>query len=289
MNPLVSLMTPVYNAMPYFKDYLDSVLEQTWRPLEFICVNDGSEDDSFEYLESRRPEFDAKGIILHHVKVKHGGQAQAINAALKMVTGEYITWCDSDDIMLPENIAGKALFLMKNPQLGMVRNDGIRTENGKDEMLSSRAQDREQQYIFDALFHDKTYCYAGCYMLRTSLLFECYPDREIPISVEGQNLQLLLPPASRTECGFLPEILHIYRRRSDGHSGHKRSFTEQLQRMKNFTALRLEILKFCQCDHSHYRDEALKMENTYRQRLLLSAVKQAREEMKHENRDSDLS
>lgn len=48
MNPLVSLITPVFNGMPYFKDYLECVLSQTWRPLEFICVNDGSEDNSAE-------------------------------------------------------------------------------------------------------------------------------------------------------------------------------------------------------------------------------------------------
>jgi len=289
MNPLVSLITPVYNGMPYFKEYLDSVLNQTWRPLEFICINDGSEDDSFEYLESLRSEFEEKGIMLKHVKGKHGGQAQALNMALKMVTGEYITWCDADDVMLPENIEKKAVFLMENPQIGLVRNDGIRMENGKMEVIDSLPQDRKQQNIFDALFHDVTYCYAGCYMLRGSLLFECYPDKELPISAEGQNLQLLLPPASRSECGFLPEQLHIYRRRMDGHSGKKRSFTESFQRMKNFTSLKLEILEFCQCDREYYRNEALKIEREYQQRLLASATRKAREEMKHESRNSDIS
>lgn len=289
MKPRVSLITPVYNGMPYFREYLDSVLNQTWRPLEFICINDGSEDDSFDYLESLRPAFEKAGIVLHNKTVEHKGQAQAVNEALKMVTGEFITWCDADDIMLPENIEKKAVFLMEHPQLGMVRNDGIRMENGKEETLDSLPCDRKQQNIFDALFHDVTYCYAGCYMLRTALLFACYPQKELPVSAEGQNLQLLLPPASRSECGFLPEKLHIYRRRTDGHSGKKRSFTEAFRRMKNFTSLKLEILEFCQCDRAYYRKEALKIEGEYQQRLLVSAARRAREERKSENRNSDIS
>lgn len=289
MRPLVSLITPLYNGMPYFREYLESVLSQTWRPLEFICINDGSEDDSFGYLESLRPVFEKAGIVLHSKSVKHGGQAQAVNEALKIVTGEFITWCDADDIMLPENIEKKASFLMEHPELGMVRNDGIRIEDENSEITNSLPSDRKQQNIFDALFHDVTYCYAGCYMLRTKLLFQCYPQKKMPNSVEGQNLQLLLPPSSHSECGFIPERLHIYKKRADGHSGKKRSFTEVLQRMENFTSLKLEILEYCRCDREHYKEEALKMERANRQRLLAAAVQKAREDRKHENRDSDIS
>lgn len=289
MKPLVSLMTPVYNGMPYFKDYLDSVIKQTWRPLEFICIDDGSEDATLSCLESMRPALEQAGITLRYQTIRHAGQAQAVNTALKMVSGEFVTWCDADDILLPENIEKKAAFLLEHPQLGMVRNDGIRTENGEGEILDSLPTDRKQQNIFDALFHDLTYCYAGCYMLRTKLLFDCYPDRKIPVSPEGQNLQLLLPPASRSECGFLPDKLHIYRKRTDGHSGKKRSFTEAMQRMKNFTALRLEILPFCQCDEAYYTNEAFEMERRNLKHLFVSAAQIAREERKHENRNTDLS
>lgn len=288
-KPTVSLITPVYNAMPYFEEYLDSVLRQTWRPLEFICIDDGSEDTSFEYLEALRPTFEKEGISLLHRKVKHAGQAAAVNEALPLASGELIMWCDADDIMLPENVERKAVFLMENPQLGMVRNDGIHIEYGKGEALDSNRQDRKQQNIFDALFHDVTYCYAGCYMLRASLLFSCYPEKKIPVSPEGQNLQLLLPPASRSECGYLPDRLHIYRQRPDGHSSRKRSFTEVLSRLKNFTALKMEILQACQCDREYYRQEAFKLEQKCHKQLMLSAARKAREERKHEGRNSDIS
>lgn len=289
MNPLVSLITPVYNGMPYFKEYLDSVLGQTWRPLEFICIDDGSEDDSFGYLESMRPKFEENGIVLHHKKTEHGGQAQAVNEALKIVSGDFLTWCDADDIMLPENIEKKVQFLMDHPQIGMVRNDGVCQNEEGNIRVNSFPEDRKQQRIFDALFHDVTYCYAGCYMLRTSLLFACYPEKKLPVSREGQNLQLLLPPASRTECGFLPDRLHIYRQRADGHSSRRRSFQEQMERLKNFTVLKTELLEFCFCDKEFYRQEALRIEEIRRLQLIQSAAQRAREERRNENRNPDIS
>lgn len=289
MNALVTLITPVYNAMPYFREYLESVLQQTWRPLEFICIDDGSTDASFACLEEYMPAFAEKGILLKYKRISHAGQAQAVNEALQLAEGNFITWCDADDVMMPENIEKKAVFLIQHPQLGMVRNDGSFTINGSLPRRNTREEDRKQQNIFDALFHDRTYCYAGCYMLRSSLLFACYPDRRIPVSVEGQNLQLLLPPASRTECGYLPDELHIYRKRPDGHSGKKRSFNEVIQRKQNFTALKCELLEYCQCDRDYYRQEALEIEKAQRRHIYMSMAQKAREEMKHENRNSDFS
>ena len=102
MNPLVSLITPVYNAMPYLKDYLDSVKAQTWRPLELILSDDGSTDDSLSFIKNQIRELEGSGISVKVLGLPHVSQAAAVNAALKEVTGEFITWCDADDVMLPQ-------------------------------------------------------------------------------------------------------------------------------------------------------------------------------------------
>ena len=62
MNPTVSLITPFFNAMPYFRDYLGCVLRQTWRPLEWIAVDDGSSDGSWECLAEFLPTLERAGI-----------------------------------------------------------------------------------------------------------------------------------------------------------------------------------------------------------------------------------
>ena len=64
MNPLVSLVSPVYNAMPWLESFLDCMVQQTWRPLEVILVEDGSTDASRECLLRRRGELEDAGIAV---------------------------------------------------------------------------------------------------------------------------------------------------------------------------------------------------------------------------------
>lgn len=281
MNPLVTLVSPVYNSMPYLQDFLTCLEQQTWRPLEVILVDDGSTDDSVQCLRENQSRLEEAGIALHLLFRPHGGQAAAFNAALPLISGTYFTWCDSDDLMTPDSIEKKVRFLMDHPDVGMVRSNGIVMDADQGVVLaqSARPTDRCQKNIFDDLFQDLTYCYAGCYMVRTDLFFTCYPDKQIPESPEGQNLQLLLPPASRTQCGYLDETLHTYCRRHSGHSSRNRSYQENLLRMRNFTALRLEILKYCDCDRQKYVDMAQKLEEKNKQILLHSAVQRARKEL----------
>ena len=254
MGPAVSIITPVYNSMPYFRDYLASVADQTWRPLELILVDDGSDDGSFEYAADSVRALRARGIAVRLMRQDHSGQAAAVNAGLKEVTGDLFTWCDADDVLLPRSVEKKAEFLLRNPSYGMVRSDGLVINGDTGEVLAHSASDRDrgEEFIFEGLLRQRTYCYAGCYMLRTELLRECYPDMQIPLSAEGQNLQLLLPPASRSACGFVPDVLHRYYRRSSGHSSQKKSFTQAAARIGAFAELEREILRYCDVDREYY-------------------------------------
>lgn len=281
MNPLVTLVSPVYNAMPYLKDFLVCLENQTWRPLEVIFVDDGSTDDSADQLRQRKDALEAAGLSVKLLFCPHRGQAAAMNAALPLINGAFFTWCDADDLLSPDSVEKKANWLMAHPDVGMVRSNGIVLDADQGIQLSESARepDRCQKSVFEDLFLDRTYCYAGCYMVRTDLFFACYPDKKMPESPEGQNLQLLLPPASRSECGYLGEPLHTYCRRHSGHSSRDRSYQENLRRMENFTALRLAILEYCECDRARYRALAHSLEEKNRKILLHSAVQRARKEL----------
>lgn len=282
MNPLVTLVSPVYNAMPYLQEFLVCLERQTWRPLEVILVDDGSTDNSVDCLQENKSRLEAAGIQLKLVFRPHQGQAAAFNAALPLVTGDFFTWCDSDDLMTDDCVEKKVRWLLEHPQVGMVRNNGIVLDADKNEEISesARESDRYTKDIFEELFLDLTYCFAGCYMIRTDLFFTCYPQKQIPESPEGQNLQLLLPAASRSQCGYLAEKLHTYCRRNSGHSSKKRSYQENLQRLKNFTALKLAVLEYCDCNKAYYAQLAAKQEESKRKLLLHSAVQRARTEIK---------
>lgn len=270
-------MTPVFKALPYLPDYLECLKKQTWRPLECILVDDGSTDGSAQLLQKEKSALEQAGLAVKIIFKEHGGQASAVNSALPLVTGELLTWCDDDDLLTPDSIEKKAQWLIDHPDYGMVRSDStIYDMDKKCKIGKASNQGSSTENLFDDILLDRTYCFAGCYMIRTELLWSCYSEKSIPESSEGQNLQLLLPPASRASCGHIPEELHTYRRHSSSHSRQGRSFQECMQRIKNFTALRLAILDHCLCDKEKYKKIIEQIEKSSIQELKRQAISRAR-------------
>lgn len=87
----VSIITPVYNTEKYLNRCIDSVLNQTYKDIEFIIINDGSNGNCDEIINS----YNDKRIV--YIKQKNGGIGNARNNGLKEVTGNYILFLDSDD------------------------------------------------------------------------------------------------------------------------------------------------------------------------------------------------
>ena len=89
----ISVMIPVYNTSRYLEKCLTSVLEQSLKEIEIICVNDGSTDNSLEVLK----KYQKKDNRIKIVNKSNGGLTSARNEALKLATGEYSLNVDSDD------------------------------------------------------------------------------------------------------------------------------------------------------------------------------------------------
>ena len=93
MSPKVSIIIPVFNAQNYLAQCLDSLIGQTLREIEIICVNDGSIDQSLSSLQ-KYASIDNRIIIIDQ---QNSGVSIARNNALKHVRGEYYMFVDSDD------------------------------------------------------------------------------------------------------------------------------------------------------------------------------------------------
>ena len=91
--PRVSVIIPVYNNENYISDCLDSLLNQTLREIEIICIDDGSTDNSLSIL-NKYAEMDNRIIIL---KQKNKGGGTARNYGMSIAKGEYLSFLDSDD------------------------------------------------------------------------------------------------------------------------------------------------------------------------------------------------
>lgn len=95
MKELVSIIIPIYNVEKYLEKCIKSIINQTYRNLEIILINDGSTDESAKICE----EYKKLDNRIEFINKKNGGAASAKNEGLKMAMGDYITFVDSDDFI----------------------------------------------------------------------------------------------------------------------------------------------------------------------------------------------
>lgn len=96
----VSVIVPVYNVEKYLPQCLDSIVGQTYKNLEIICVNDDSPDGSPEILK-QYAQRDSRIVIINK---ENGGLSSARNAGIKVADGDYTVFVDSDDWIDPETV-----------------------------------------------------------------------------------------------------------------------------------------------------------------------------------------
>lgn len=92
-TPKISIIVPVYNVAPYLRQCMDSLVGQTYRNIEIICVDDGSTDGSGEMLD-QYAESDARISVFH---IENAGVSSARNKALLYASGKYVMYVDGDD------------------------------------------------------------------------------------------------------------------------------------------------------------------------------------------------
>ncbi|MCK5686758.1 glycosyltransferase family 2 protein [bacterium] len=111
-SSLVSVVIPVYNYDQYLAAAIESVLSQTYSPIEIIVVDDGSTDRSSDIAQS-----------FHQVQYlfqDNAGQASARNRGIRAARGEYIAFLDADDLWLPKKIALQIAAYKVDPELEIV-------------------------------------------------------------------------------------------------------------------------------------------------------------------------
>jgi glycosyltransferase involved in cell wall biosynthesis/LmbE family N-acetylglucosaminyl deacetylase len=113
-RPLVSVLMAAYNAQPYVREAIESVLAQTYPDFELIVMDDGSTDATRDVV---RGFSDSR---LRLVSRPHRGLAACRNELLELATGEYVAVLDADDTAMPDRLEHQARFLDENPEVGAV-------------------------------------------------------------------------------------------------------------------------------------------------------------------------
>ena len=116
MKEKISIIVPVYNSECYLERCLNSILNQTYKNLEVILVDDGSTDSSEDIISKYRNN---ENYNVKYIKTTHAGAGVARNIAYKHATGEYIAFVDADDY-IHENMYEKMLEHAKKNQADIV-------------------------------------------------------------------------------------------------------------------------------------------------------------------------
>lgn len=109
-NPLISIVIPCFNSEKYLWDTLESCINQTYKKIEIIVVDDGSTDSSLNIAQ----KYAEKNNNIKVISIENNGQCFARNLGLKEAKGEYIQFLDSDDLIIPQYIEEQLIAIQTN-------------------------------------------------------------------------------------------------------------------------------------------------------------------------------
>jgi glycosyltransferase involved in cell wall biosynthesis len=287
-GPLVSIITPCFNGEKIISRLLDSILIQTYRNIELILVNDGSNDNTEQIVLSYKDKLEKYGIQFIYVYQANQGVGSAINAGLKKVTGKYFCWPDFDDYFDSESVEQRVRILEEFPEFGIVASDAyLRSEDDLSNpygLVSSpyRKNDDPEQFIH--LLSGKSFICSGSYMVRTKAFLETHPTGKIFPSRRGQNYQILMPVYYKYKRYFLNKPLYNYiRRRSslsmvEGNGFHEKIETYNSQReiiLNTLSAIKMpDIERSLYNNIVNYRYSGLILNTAYNNRDFELVIKE---------------
>lgn len=246
---LVSCVSPVWNGEKWLPNLLNSLLAQTYPNMEIILSDDGSEDGTVALAETYRERFEKKGYSYIILKNDHCCAAAAVSAGLKEVTGEYIIWPDADDVLEPEAVEKRVRIMNSLSQQGEEEPSAVRSlsyyflnTTGEKTGADEKRGNLKDTHLFFPILESATFVCCGCYMLRSNLLFEIYPERSIPVYNVGQNFQMLLPYMYRHECITLEEELYGVCVHEGSHSRRTLTKKQKLKKYRDYEKLLDDIV-----------------------------------------------
>lgn len=136
MEPLISVIVPIYNVEKYMKKCVDSIINQTYKNLEIILVDDGSPDNCPKICDEYT-ELDNRIKAIHK---ENGGLSDARNAGMKIATGQYVSFIDSDDY-ISDCFIETLYTTMKTENSDIVECDIVRFEDGTAPVIEKENSD----------------------------------------------------------------------------------------------------------------------------------------------------
>ena len=200
--PKVSVIVPVYNVEKYLAKCLDSIVNQSFKDLEILIVNDGSQDNSQSIIDEYVKKYD----FVKSYKKKNGGLSDARNYAIKRACGQYIALVDSDDY-IDKDFVGKLYTKAIENDLDLVVCDTVFVYEGGHEQISKSNLHFSDNNLKNYLLAPPT----GCIRLYKRELFK---NNLFKKGILYEDLEFTPRLVKKTKkIGFVEEGLYYYLQR----------------------------------------------------------------------------
>lgn len=244
--PRVSVLMSVYNGERFLKSSVESILGQRFADFEFIILDDGSTDSTWEILR-KYSDRDPRIVLVRNEQ--NIGLTKSLNRGLKVARGEYLARQDADDISFSNRLELQVKFLEENPDIALVGTDiEIIDENGKH--LNERNYPSNHESITAELLLKNHAIGHSTVMARLSALKELGGyDEKLPYA---QDYDLWWRLSRKKKVANLPEILLQWRDTPGSISRDRR--VEQLECIFSTSVVAIrESLKDTTLDEEAYR------------------------------------
>ena len=253
MEPLVSVIVPVYNAVQFLGQCLDSIVAQSYGHLEIIVVDDGSDDGSGE-LSDQWAARDSRIRVIHQ---PNGGHSAARNTALDVMRGDLVMMVDSDDIVHPQFVT-TLLDVMQHSHAdiavgGYVPFYGPESPHFKPTSGTPSFQTLTQEEAILAVFYQHGLTHSPWGRLFKASLFK---DIRFPLGIIYEDLAIIYPLLKQCQCvAVTGTVLYGYRQHANNS-------------MRVFSHRRTAVLDVCENLEQTMQAQAPQYLRAVRSRLL---------------------
>lgn len=218
-EPLVSVILPVYNGEEYLQEAIDSILQQTYKNIEFIIINDGSTDKTDEIVNKYKHE-----PKLIYINRNNKGLVYSLNEGISLASGFYIARMDADDIAFPSRISKQVEYFEKYNDIAVL---GSRVEcideNGQYVKCCRRPLSDVNIY---------THFIYGTPLAHPSVMFNMKIIQKIDLkylsdAYPAEDLDLWMRLSEKYKLNNIKEPLLKYRINTKGVSGNNRTFQKK--------------------------------------------------------------
>lgn len=199
MDGLVSIIMPSYNTAPYIEETIQSVLNQTYTNWELIIVDDYSNDNTDEVLDTIKDN-----RIRYFKNEKNSGAAVSRNKALREAKGQWIAYLDSDDLWMPEKLEKQIKFMEENGYAFSYTNyEEIDVDGNKTGVKVTGPKKITKTGMFN-------YCWPGC----LTVMYDANKIGLIQIEniKKNNDYAMWLKVCRKANCYLLDETLGKYRK-----------------------------------------------------------------------------